>query len=154
MDPLTIATSCLTLAGTVAKVSQIVRDFMRTAHYARKDLDSISRELHSLQTTLELLAEDTKETSKTIPLAKQISGIVDNCNSIVQEIEKVLQKHGKGKLVGTKWAWSGKDDVTRLQSILKAHESALELVLEVMNLYALFEVQLNDAKLTEMLLVR
>jgi len=138
MEPLSIATACLSLAGTVAKVSQSIRTFVRTAREARSDLDLVSRELHSLQIVLELLAEDTEETPKAIPLEKQIGGIVEFCNSVVQDIAKVLQKHEKGKLTGIKWALSGRDDVARLKSMLEAQKSALEIVLEMVNLYAPF----------------
>ena len=74
MDPLSAATACLSLAGMITDVAQSIRTFARTARDARSDLDSVSRELVSLQLVLELLAEDTKETANPIPqpLGKQI----------------------------------------------------------------------------------
>jgi hypothetical protein len=71
--------------GTITKVFLTINIFVRTARDALGDLDLVSRELISLKTVLELLAEDTKGTAHTLPqnLEKQISGIIGNCNGVV-----------------------------------------------------------------------
>ena len=140
MEPLSITTGCLSLVGTIAKVSITITNFVRTARDSRRDLDIVSRELGSLQTVLQLLADDTQDTPKAIPqnLETQIEGIIGNCNGTVEDIEKILQKYREAKLRCTKWAWSGRDDMTRLRTTLEAHKSALELALEMIALYAAF----------------
>jgi Fungal N-terminal domain of STAND proteins len=136
MDPLSITTGCLSLVGTIAKVSLTINTFVRTAREARRDLDSISRELLSLRTVLELLAQDTQERPKAIPnaLEKQISSIISNCGGVLQDIEKSLQRYEEGKMKSMKWAWSGRDDVGRLRATLEAHKSALQLALDMIAL--------------------
>jgi hypothetical protein len=82
MDPLTITATCVSLASTITRTSLLVFDFMKDVRAARSDLDAVSRELHSLKTVLQLLAEDANDSANdSIPqtLQKQISGIVTNC---------------------------------------------------------------------------
>lgn len=137
MEPLSITTGCLSLVGTITKVSITISTFVRTARDARSDLDSISRELLSLKTVLELLADDTQETPKSIPptLEKQVSSIISNCDDVLQDIEKSLQKYEKVKRASAKWAWEGRDEIGRLRTTLEAHKSALELALDMVALY-------------------
>lgn len=137
MEPLSITTGCLSLVGTITKVSLAINTFVRTARDARSDLDSISRELLSLKTVLELLAEDTQGKPRAIPqtLEKQIASIISNCDGVLQDIERALQKYGKVKLASAKWAWDGRDEASRLRITLEAHKSALELALDMVALY-------------------
>ncbi len=91
MDPLTITATCVSLASTITRTSLLVFGFMKDVRAARSDLDAVSRELHSLKTVLQLLAEDANDSANdSIPqtLQKQISGIVTNCTGVVEEIEK------------------------------------------------------------------
>src|ERR1700761_1149775 len=135
MDPFTIATTALSLAGTITKVSLTVNTFVRTVREARNDLDAVSRELLSLKTVLELLADDANHapSDKPIPpnLEKQIKGIINNCDGVVNDVAALLRKHEGGIVNGIKWAISGKDDVVRLRSNLEAHKTALELALDM-----------------------
>ncbi|KAF2474415.1 uncharacterized protein BDR25DRAFT_340892 [Lindgomyces ingoldianus] len=136
MDPLSISVSCATLVGAVAKTSALVTGFVRDVRDARGDLDAISRELLSLKTVLELLADDTADISNTtIPptLQNQILGIIMNCDGVVAEMEASLKNHGDSKL-GKAGYWTvggGKGDMAKLRFGLEAHKSALELALDM-----------------------
>jgi hypothetical protein len=138
MDPLSITATCIGLASTITRTSLVVIGFVKDVRAARSDLDTISRELLSVKTVLELLADDVNEsTNHSIPqtLQKQIVGIVTNCTSVVVDIEETLKKHDGGKLnKAAKWIVSGKNDVAKLQSSLEAHKSALEIALDMVNL--------------------
>jgi len=111
---------------------------VRDVRSARSDLDSVQRELLSLKTILELLADDFADTTNlSLPdiLNKQIIGIVTNCSEIVSSIEATLRKHESTKLSkAAQWVLTGKGDMAKLQSSLAAHKSALELALEMVNL--------------------
>lgn len=145
MDPLSITASCLTLVGTITKLSTTLIVFVKSVRGARSDLDTISRELHSLQTVLELLAEDASDSSKNhFPptLQKQIEGIISNCGQVLAEIERTLEKYkGYGASKGARWAVSGSDDVTKLRISLEAHKSALEIALEMVAMYVKFKLR-------------
>jgi hypothetical protein len=60
MDPLSITVACVSLTASIAKTSLVVTTFVRAVRSARSDLDAVSRELASLTTLLELIAEDAK----------------------------------------------------------------------------------------------
>lgn len=138
MDPLSITASCLSLVAIVAKTSLTVTKFVRDVRGARGDLDAVSRELQSLSTVLQLLADDTAD-PETGPLpgalARQVAGIVNNCTGVVSEIESVLQKHEGTKISkAARWAAVGQGDMSRLRSNLEAHKSSLEIALEMVQL--------------------
>lgn len=111
---------------------------MKAVRSARKDLDTISRELISLQTILQLIADDVSGDSD-LPetLQKQISGIVSNCTQVLEEIRLTLEKNGTAAL----WAIRGSSDVTKLRLSLEAHKSALEIALDMVQMYE-FSTQL------------
>ena len=118
MDPLSITATCFGLISSITRTSLAVIGFVKDVRSARSDLDAVSRELLSLKTVLELLADDVNDSSsQSIPqtLQKQIAGIVTNCTGVVEEIEKTLKKHDGGKLTkSAQWVASGKSDVAKL----------------------------------------
>lgn len=138
MDPLSITASCFGLISTITSASLVVIGFVKDVRAARSDLDVVSRELISLKTILELLADDVNDSSnESIPqtLQKQIAGIVTNCTGVVVDIEKTLKKHEGGKMSkAAAWVTSGKKDVAKLQTSLEAHKSALEIALDMVTL--------------------
>lgn len=138
MDPLSITVACVGLIGTIAKTSLTIKDFVHNVRGARSDLDAVSRELQSLKTLLELLADDAgNPSSGTFPetLKRQIAGITTNCEGVVSEIEKTLEKHQGTKLSkGASWAIGGKDDMAKLRSSLEAHKSALEIAFDMVTM--------------------
>ncbi|KAF5966574.1 Rtm1p-like protein [Fusarium bulbicola] len=104
---------------------------------ARSDLDRVSRELHSLQTVLELIEEDAKDDTKPFPptIQHHVSGIVTNCGSVVLEVETCIKKYGDGRIKSkAAWAINGQGDMEKLKSSLEAHKSALELALDMLSL--------------------
>jgi hypothetical protein len=140
MDPISISASCVGLVATIAKTSIAVTSFVRDVRDARRDLDAVSRELSSLTTILELLAEDTTDKKgQLLPasLQAQITGILTNCDDVVVEIEDGLVKHKKSKL-GRRGYWTiggGQGDMSKLRATLEAHKSALEIALEMLAMY-------------------
>jgi hypothetical protein len=118
MDPLSITATCFGLIGTIGKTSLAITGFVHDVRSARSDLDSVSRELQSLKTLLELLVDDASNpTNGTFP-------------------EKTLEKHEGNKLSkNTMWVMGGKDDVAKLRSSLEAHKSALEIAFDMVTMY-------------------
>jgi hypothetical protein len=138
MDPLTIATGCVSLVATISKLSISISGFVRDVRGARSDLDTVSRELLSLKTVLELLAEDAADSNASgfsETLRKQVTGIITNCNGVLEEIEGVLTKLGGSRIdKAARWALTGQNDVSKLRSSLEAHKSALEIALDMVAL--------------------
>jgi hypothetical protein len=138
MDPLSISASCITLIQAIAQVSLLTTGFVRDIRAARSEIDAISRELLSLKTVLELLAEDVAESNVgSFPetLRQQIIGIVTNCKGVVAEIETTFAKHEGPKISkAAHWVASGKSDIAKLRACLEAYRSALDIALDMANL--------------------
>ncbi|KLP00725.1 uncharacterized protein FFB20_08742 [Fusarium fujikuroi] len=137
MDPLSIISGCAGLITAIGSLSTSINTFVRSCREARSDLDRVSRELHSLQTVLELIEEDAKDDTKPFPLTIQhhVSGIVTNCGSVVLEVETCIKKYGDGRIKSkAAWAINGQGDMEKLRSSLEAHKSALELALDMISL--------------------
>jgi hypothetical protein len=139
MDPLSVATGCLALVTGISKLSITISKFVRDVRSARSDLNSVSQELLPLKTVLELLAEDAEDSENSCfpdSLRKQVCGIVSNCNDVVEELVKGLDKHsGSGIDKSIWWAMTGKDDIRKLRCSLEAHKSALDIALDMIALY-------------------
>ncbi|KAG5795521.1 hypothetical protein H9Q69_005455 [Fusarium xylarioides] len=137
MDPLSIISGCAGLITAIGSLSISINTFVRSCREARSDLDRVSRELHSLQTVLELIEEDAKDDTKPFPTTIQhhVSGIVTNCGSVVLEVETCIKKYGDGRVKSkAAWAINGQGDMEKLRSSLEAHKSALELALDMLSL--------------------
>lgn len=139
MDPLSITASCFTLAATITRVSYQVTEFVREVRDARSDLDAVARELLSIKTVLEILADDAKDPAQNnFPptLGRQVTGILANCNDVVAQIERLLSSYQGSRLTkGTKWALNGRGDAGKLRSTLEAHKTALDIALDMVALY-------------------
>ena len=136
MDPLSITVACVSLTASIAKTSVSVSTFVRAVRSARSDLDAVSRELASLTTLLELIAEDAEDIENLPkPLRKHIAGILTNCELVLVEVQRLIAKYDQPGIVkGSKWALAGSEDVVKLQLSLEAHKSALEIALEMLTL--------------------
>ncbi|KAM5379152.1 hypothetical protein ACJA88_005712 [Fusarium oxysporum] len=137
MDPLSIISGCAGLITAISSLSISISTFVRSCREARSDLDRVSRELHSLQTVLELIEEDAKDDTKPFPptIQHHVSGIVSNCGSVVLEVETCIKKYGDGRVKSrAAWAINGQGDMEKLRSSLEAHKSALELALDMISL--------------------
>ncbi|KAH7379605.1 hypothetical protein BKA66DRAFT_571419 [Pyrenochaeta sp. MPI-SDFR-AT-0127] len=151
MDPLSITAACFSLTATITKTSLSVSTFVRSVRAARSDLDAVSRELASLKTLLELIAEDAEDVD-TFPetLRKHITGILANCELVLVEVQRLVEKYaGPGIIKGSKWALAGSEDVAKLQLSLQAHKSALEIALEMVTLSMTKEIKADTQHLRD-----
>lgn len=136
-DPLSIASGCAGLITAIGTLSIKIHSFVRTCREARNDLDSVSRELLSLQTVLELIKKDASDGSKPFPqtLSQHVTAILGNCNLVVAEIQTCITKYGQNRLkTRMAWAINGQGDINKLRSSLEAHKTALEIALDMLAL--------------------
>lgn len=137
MDPISIASGCAGLITAIGGLSLSIHTFVRTCREARGDLDSVSRELLSLKTILELIQEDASDESKPFPttLNQHVKAILANCNLVVTEIQSCITKYDQGRLRSrVTWAINGQGDINKLRSSLEAHKTALEIALDMLAL--------------------
>ena len=115
-----------------------ISTFVRQVRDARGDLDAVSRELVSLKSILEILAEDTARSGANgLPesLIMQIQGIMSGCDDVIIQITSILSKYdGNGLVARSQWAINGRGDIDKLRSSLEAHKSALNIALDMLSL--------------------
>lgn len=136
MDPLSLATACVTLIDAAAKTSTGIITFVHSYHEARSDLTTINNELSELRTVLELLKDTVVKTiDSVIPERLQARGvsILDNCVAVVTKIDDILDRH-RGGLGAAKWAVAGKMEIAGLRTGLEAHRQSLHLALELVSI--------------------
>jgi len=138
MDPLSIATGCLALITAVGNSVRCIKDFAVSCRDARQDLTVMSRELSDLDMTLHILKDDTEANGPDqLPedLRQRICDIMENCNSVLVELEALLKRYdGAGLDRAARWALSGRKDAEKIRSSLEAHKGALSLVVEATTL--------------------
>jgi hypothetical protein len=152
MDPLSIATSCVTLVATIGNCSLAITKFIRDVRDARSDLALICNELHSLEAVLVLLQDDFAQPSNNVlppQLVDHLGSILHNCNDVVAEIEKSLLRHRNSRLgAGGHWTiGGGKDDMTKYRTSLEAHKSALELALEMVTMTVTCDIKKDTTEI-------
>jgi hypothetical protein len=139
MDPITITISALSLTKIITNTTINIRTFIKAVREARADLDAISRELSSIEIVLDLLADDAKSESTKmlgIPLQDQILGIIDNCRSVVWQIDELLAKYtADSKRRKIQWTIEGQADMGKYRSLLEAHKSTLDIAMDMMTRY-------------------
>jgi hypothetical protein len=138
MDPLSIATGCITLITVAASCTRCITEFAVNCRDARHDLAAMSRDLSDLDMTLHILKDDTESNgSNQLPenLRQRICAIMDNCNTVLVELKTLIEKYDSAGIQRTtRWALSGRKDAEKIRSSLQAHKGALGLVVEATTL--------------------
>lgn len=128
---------CITLGNDIAKTSLVLNGFVREVREARADVDGISRELHSLQSVLNLLKEDT-ELFPTL-LAAQTPTVLDHCCKVVEELDDCFSSLNRGDLSRQEkrklWAARGRKASSRFRPALEAHRAIIGLALDLVEAY-------------------
>ncbi|OTA93754.1 hypothetical protein M434DRAFT_284810 [Hypoxylon sp. CO27-5] len=127
-----ITTDCTTLSNTIAKASTVLNGFVRDVREARSDVDGVSRELHSLQSVLDLLKED----AGLFPpeLAERIPAVIEHCSNVVNKLDASISALSSSELPKqdkrSQWLATRKDIAT-FRSSLEAHKAVLGLALDL-----------------------
>lgn len=131
-----IANDCIELSNTISRASVVLNQYVREVREARADLDAVSRELHSLQSTLELLKEDagalpSKVATETPPLLQQ-------CNRVVGELDADLLALDGSALSRpqkrAQWVSVGKHQIKELLPAIAVHRAILALALDLITM--------------------
>ncbi|KAI1103941.1 Rho GTPase activation protein [Jackrogersella minutella] len=128
-----ITTDCTTLSSTIAKASVGLNSFVREVREARSDIDDVSRELHSLQSVLDLLKEDAG--IFPLELAERIPAVIKHCSNVVNELDVNISNLNDNELERQdkrlRWLATGREETTALRSSLEAHKAVLGLALDL-----------------------
>lgn len=132
MDPLSITAASVGLANGVGVLLSRITIFVMEVRSARKDMDTVVRELQSLQLSLVTLKGDEQTSVNPLPptIKQQVLQIIVNCDVVTQQMNDLLVKLTSGRLGRRiQWSLTDKDEVNRLRSSLEANKSALEIAL-------------------------
>lgn len=135
MDPLSITTTCFSLAGAIVKTSKAIAAFSRDAKDAQKDLAQLSGELDALQPILSMVAGHMASSAgKSVPASvlQELGTVLDGCKLSVKDIESNIERYrGQKVWASTKWALYGEEDMDKLRGTLERYKSALGIGLHV-----------------------
>lgn len=132
-----ITTDCIELGNTISRASLVLNDFVREVREARADLDNVSRELHSLQSVLDLLMDDAGALPTRV--ATETPALLQQCNRLVSELDADLLALDGSALSRpqkrSQWISIGKGQIADLLPILEAHRTMLGLALDLVGVY-------------------
>ncbi|KAF3007351.1 hypothetical protein G7054_g2408 [Neopestalotiopsis clavispora] len=128
-----ITTDCIELGNTISRASLVLNEFVREVREARADLDVVSRELHSLQSVLDLLKDDAGALPTRI--ATETPALLQQCNRVVSELDADLLALDGSALSRpqkrTQWIGVGKQQIADILPIIEAHRTMLGLALDL-----------------------
>ncbi|KAI0132792.1 Rho GTPase activation protein [Xylariales sp. AK1849] len=133
MDSFSITTDCIELGNTISRSSFVLNEYVREVREARADLDAVSRELHSLQSVLDLLKDDAG--SLPSKLAAETPALLQQCNRVVSELDGTLLALDGSALSRpqkrSQWISMGKQQIAELLPALEAHRIIIGLALDL-----------------------
>jgi hypothetical protein len=146
MDPLSISTACVSLIATLGRILPQIASFISDVGDARRDLDAVSRELHSLSLSLANLRDDSTKIKYPEGSRRTLITVLGNCDHVTKEIEALLNKMASGNIGrGMQWTIYGQDDMNKLRSRLEAHKSAIDIALDMVSIQLISAVK-DDTK--------
>lgn len=136
MEPLSIATGCISLLTGVSKLSIQISAFVASVRDARKDMAAVSGELSSLSLCLETLRDDSMKIGYPDAFRDNLLTVLKNCDTVTAEMTALLNELSSANLLRKiQWTALGRDDMNKLRSSLESHKSALEIGLDMTSLY-------------------
>ncbi|KAK6828465.1 hypothetical protein PG987_011806, partial [Apiospora arundinis] len=133
MSRSSITADCIELGNTISRATLVLNEYVRDVREARADLDEVSRELHSLQSVLNLLKDDAPSLPSKI--ATQTPSILQQCNALVEELDTALLSLDDPELTRpqkrTRWLCVGKSHIADLRDALEAHRTTVGLALDL-----------------------
>jgi hypothetical protein len=134
-----IVTDCIALNSKITKVLLTLNNFVRHVREARSDADGVSRELHSLQTVLDILKEDAA--SFPAELAEHTPSVIEHCSYIVDKLNESLLILNSPELSKkerrAQWLEVGMTEASTFRTTLEAHKAVIGLAIDLVGAYVL-----------------
>ena len=132
-----VAHTCVTVLSTVASLSIQITSFVSQVRDARRDMDTVSRELSSLSSCLQMLHDDCAGGQVNYPqkLQQSLVEVLRNCEGVLEEMQELLKKLASGNIGRrVQWSLTGRDDMMKLKSTLEAHKATIDIALNMVEM--------------------
>ncbi len=129
------------LGSAIGKAAIAVTGFITDVRDAKADLDKVSRELVSLQGSIEALKglnQNPALKALSIPqaLKHNLYTILGNCKKDVTAVERLLHRLRSTGIRGKiEWTTSGRTEMNKLRSSLESNKMSLGISIGMINLY-------------------
>ncbi|KAI4693498.1 uncharacterized protein J4E88_001870 [Alternaria novae-zelandiae] len=151
MDPISVALGCIALLPPIAKAYNSIGIFVLEVRDAGKEMIMVQTELASLESVLEILAQDMESCPENVfptNLVENIKSIIADCKLVVTQIEQCIAAHTNDKSTkSAKWALFGREHMLKYKSILHTHQMALNMAIETLNISVSKDIKVNTANL-------
>jgi hypothetical protein len=135
-EPFSIIAGVVGLLASITTLSVRIGEFSANINDAKKDMQSVTRELESLALILPKLQNEFKisPTSLSSQLRTDLGNVLQACNRTVVELEILLKKCSTRSLKSFQWAFSGRRECGSLRGSLEAYKSTIHLTLTLMTM--------------------
>ncbi|KAK0719141.1 hypothetical protein B0H67DRAFT_642522 [Lasiosphaeris hirsuta] len=135
MDWISINTGCFAVGTAIAKTTVSINQFVREVRESRSELDDIASVLHSLDTVLDLLKDDSAAFPPQV--ARITPSVLASCRTIVYELEGCISVIGRAGVSRadkrSRWLAS-RDHIEKLGGTLAGYRATLGLAVDLIAL--------------------
>lgn len=137
MDEYLLKAAVLYALSATQQTATLVDEFLQNASFANEDLDTLTYELFDLRTPLERLGDS--DLVIPTPLHPPLLAVVRGCGDALARVDAVLSECAKGSLRDSNWEAKA-PEVCELKNGLQICRRALQLTMEVVNLYVPLDI--------------
>lgn len=129
VEPLSIATACVSLTTGIAILLLQLNAFISTTCDAPAEMRGVLEELTSLRLSVESLRTNSNVVHHPVGMQESLVSVLTSCDSVRREMSVILGKMSSMKLARKiQWTVRGQRDMNRLRVSLESHKSALNVV--------------------------
>ena len=132
-DPLGVVPGCLSLLEAISKLSDDVKAFAVDISGARKEMESLSRELNDLVPLISQVKDRSvvNNLGANLPgnMMREISDNLRTCLQVVVGLQGLLRKASMSKMKRMKWSVSTKGEAEKQRRSIQACKVALATAL-------------------------
>ncbi|ORY16966.1 hypothetical protein BCR34DRAFT_597351 [Clohesyomyces aquaticus] len=138
LEQTTIEASSAALSNSITKIIFDVGKFARQIRDSRHDMNAINADLVAIKTFIEIIHDDftARGGSFPSPLLEPVSGILNCCGGVIEEVQKTVMKFSASCVNGEEWETKA-EDVSRIQESLETLRGTLDISLDHVSLYSI-----------------
>jgi hypothetical protein len=121
-----LSQNCLTVVGEVQDVIDALTQLTRQFREAWEGIDSISQQLHSIQTALYILRDDAELLQWNNAAVEGVQTTISSVRATLYAVSQLIHEYKPGGLPRTRrWETTGSSEAHRLQTRLRGFHREL-----------------------------